>query len=86
MKNLHVEHSPLTNHIYCGSVLKDGQTWAANQTEVTVKCLMAVAAHGLQLGKPIELKAKDGSHVIRMTVERIDIPSTAKKQLKSLGD
>lgn len=41
-KNLRVAHSPLTGTIYCGHVLKDGRTWAANKTDVTSDVLGAV--------------------------------------------
>lgn len=42
MKKLHVGCSPLTKTIYCGHVLKDGQTWAANRSDVTGEALGAV--------------------------------------------
>ena len=43
MKKLHVAASPLTGTIFCGSVLKDGRTWAANKQDVTIDALVAVA-------------------------------------------
>ena len=42
-KNLHVANSPFTRNIYAGSVLKDGMTFGANQTDVTTECFVAVA-------------------------------------------
>lgn len=54
MKNkIHVAVSPLTNTIFAGSVLKDGRTWAANKTDVTIECLLAVVSHTLKFGKPV---------------------------------
>ena len=43
MKKLHVAPSPITNRIYCGHVLKDQMTWAANKTDVTGEACAAVA-------------------------------------------
>lgn len=53
MKRLHVAVSPLTNRIFAGSILKDGQTWAANKTDVTGEACAAVAMHAIHLGAPV---------------------------------
>lgn len=53
MKRLHVGVSPLTNRIFAGNVLKDGQTWAANKTDVTGEACAAVAMHVLANGDPV---------------------------------
>jgi len=53
MKRLHVAVSPLTNRIFAGSVLKDGQTWAANKTDVTGEACAAVAMHAMERGEPV---------------------------------
>lgn len=57
-KKLHVGCSALSGNIYCGHVLKDGRTWAANKTDVTVEALVAVAEHTLAFGKPVVINAK----------------------------
>lgn len=53
MKRLHVAVSPLTNRIFAGSVLKDGQTWAANRTDVTGEACAAVAMYAMECGTPV---------------------------------
>lgn len=52
MKKLHVGTSPITNLIYAGAVLKDGQTWGANTQDVTGAACAAVAQHVLKRGSP----------------------------------
>lgn len=70
MKKLHVGCSLLTNTIFTGTVLKDGRTWGANKTDVTIEALVAVAQHVIKFGKPIEITRADGSGVeYRITVE-----------------
>lgn len=50
-RQIHVAPSPLTNRIYAGYVLKDGQTWSeTNKTEVTGQACAAVALHALAKG------------------------------------
>lgn len=46
-KQLHVAVSPITKRIYCGHVLKDNKTWAANQQDVTGQACGAVCEHVL---------------------------------------
>jgi len=70
MKRLHVQTSPLTNTIFCGHVLKDNRTWAANKQDVTMEALIAVANHVLQFGKPVEITNNDKPE-FRITVERL---------------
>ncbi len=57
MKKLHVAPSPITNRIYCGHVLKDHMTWAANKTDVTGEACAAVAKYVLANGHPIVVTA-----------------------------
>lgn len=49
-KALHVAASPLTGRVYCGNVLKSGDTWGANKTDVTGEACAAVAQHVLLAG------------------------------------
>ena len=56
-KKLHVATSPLTNRIYAGSILKDGQTWAANKTDVTGEACAAVSMHVIANGEPVVVTA-----------------------------
>lgn len=53
MKKLHVGTSPLTNRIFCGSVLKDNCTWGANKTDVTGAACGAVAQHVIANNAPV---------------------------------
>jgi len=71
-KNLHVAASPLTGTIFAGTVLKDGRTWSANKTDVTVEALVAVAEHTLRFGEPVEISKADGTPEFRITVERLE--------------
>lgn len=69
-KRLHVAVSPLTNRIYSGSVLKDGQTWAANKTDVTGEACASVALHALERGGSIIVTA-NGEPSWEITVREI---------------
>ena len=69
MKKIRVAVSPLTNTIYAGNILKDGQTWAANKQDVTVDALVAVAEHVVEYGKPVEISLH-GKLLYRITVEK----------------
>lgn len=71
MANLHVAPSPITNRIYCGSVLKDGMTWGANKTDVTGEACAAVAKHVLANGDPVVITSH-GKPVYRISVELLD--------------
>ena len=68
-KRLHVAASPLTGTIYAGTVLKDG-LWGANKQDVTMEALVAVAQHGINFGKPIEI-TNGGLPEFRITVEKL---------------
>lgn len=57
MKPLHVGVSPLTNRIYCGTVLKDRNTWGANKHDVTGPACAAVALHVLENKAPVVVTA-----------------------------
>ena len=70
MKQLHVATSPLTNHIYCGHVLKDGCTWGANKTDVTGEACAAVAKHVLTNGEPVTV-TKNGVPAYEITVREL---------------
>lgn len=52
-KPLHVDVSPLTNRIYVGTVLKDGQTWAEGKQDVTGAACAAVARLALENKEPM---------------------------------
>lgn len=71
MSQIHVFTSPLTNHIYAGTVLKNGYTWGANKQDVTVEALVAVAQHVLTFGAPVEISRADGTPEYRITVEKL---------------
>ncbi|WP_413889895.1 hypothetical protein [Candidatus Skiveiella danica] len=70
MKNLHVAKSPITNRIFCGSVLKDGMTWASNKTDVTGEACAAVAQHVLERGEPVVVTA-NGEPEYEITVRSL---------------
>jgi len=70
-KTLHVATSPLTGTIYAGTLLKCGNVWSANKSDVTVEALVAVAEHALQFGKPVVIHA-NGKPEYRITVERLN--------------
>ena len=73
MRHLHIATSPLTGTIFCGTVLKDGRTWATGKQDKTLEALVAVAEHVLQFGRPVEISRVDGKLEYRITVERIDV-------------
>ena len=52
-KPLHIDVSPLTNRIYAGTVLQDGQTWATDKQDLTSPACAAVAQHVLANGEPV---------------------------------
>jgi len=75
MRDLHIATSPLTGTIFCGSLLKDGRTWAANKQDKTVEALVAVAEHGLHFkaktGEDILISKPNGAPEYKITVERL---------------
>ncbi len=74
MKQLHIATSPLTGTIFCGTVLKDGNTWGVGKQDLTLDALVAVAEHALhfkdKIGDIIISKA-DGTPEFKINVERI---------------
>ncbi len=70
MKKLHVAKSPITNRIYCGGVLKDGVTWAANKEDVTGQACAAVAQHAMERGGEIFVTA-NGAPKWKITVREL---------------
>ena len=68
-KKMHVATSPLTNTIFCGTVLKDGRTWSADKQDITLPALVAVAEHVLRFGKPVEIHG-NGKLEYKITVEK----------------
>lgn len=58
-RKLHVGHSPLSNHIFAGYVLKDGRTWASGKEDVTNEALCAVAEQVLRNGNSVIINADD---------------------------
>ena len=71
MKRLHIETSPLTNTIFCGTVLKAG-TWGANKQDLTAEALWAVAEHVERFGKPVIVGTESNPSVYEITVKRLD--------------
>lgn len=71
MKKLHVAASPLTATIFCGSVLKDGRTWAANKTDVTGEACAAVAQHVLKNGAGEMIVSANGVPKWEITVREL---------------
>lgn len=71
MSKLHVGVSPITNRIFAGHVLKDGQTWGANKTDVTGPACGAVCEHVIANGEPVVV-TRNGVPAFRITVEKLD--------------
>ena len=67
---LHVSTSPLTNTIYCGSVLKDGITWGGDKTDVTGEACAAVARHVLANNGPVTVSA-NGKPLYEISVVKV---------------
>ncbi len=67
MKKLHIATSPLTNKIFAGKPLKNGQ-WGANKEDVTDLVINAFLEHALNFGKPIELSL-NGKIEFKITIE-----------------
>lgn len=72
MKRLHTAASPLTGRIYCGTVLRDGQTWGANKTDITGEACAAVAQHVLLAGGKTQV-TRNGIPTYEITVREIDL-------------
>jgi hypothetical protein len=70
MKKLHVAISPISNRIFAGHVLKDGQTWGAGKEDVTVCACVAVAEHVLANGDPI-IVTRNGKPKYEITVKKL---------------
>lgn len=70
-KQIHVAVSPLSNRIYAGYVLKDGQTWSeTNRTDVTGEACAAVAMHALIKGGEIVI-TNNGKPEWEIAVKRV---------------
>lgn len=52
---IRVAVSPLTNTIYAGRI--KGNLWSGEKHDVTTDCLVAVAQHAVQFGKPVIITA-----------------------------
>jgi len=72
-KPLHIGTSPLTNRIYAGHVLKDGQTWAADKEDVTGAACAAVAQHVLKNDDPVVVTA-NGKPKYEITAKDLQSP------------
>lgn len=72
-KPLHVGTSPLTNRIYAGHVLKDGQTWAADKEDVTGAACAAVAQHALKDDGSVVVN-RNGTPKYEITVKDLQSP------------
>lgn len=77
MKKLHVATSPLTNRIYAGTVLKDGQTWGANKEDVTGAACGAVAEHVLRNGESVTVTC-NGVPKFEITVRDLTVTPNKK--------
>lgn len=73
MKRLRVAASPLTGRIYSGNVLKSGDTWAANQTDVTDEACAAVAHHVLLEAGPEATRGEITVSVNEKPIYRIKV-------------
>lgn len=69
-KGLHVATSPLTGRVYCGNVLKSGDTWGANKTDVTGEACAAVAQHVLMGGGKTTI-TRDGQPAYELVVREL---------------
>lgn len=79
MKPLHIATSPLSNTIFCGHVLKDGKTWAANKQDVTIEALVAVAQHVVAFGKPVVI-TNNGNPEYEIMVRKFEAPPEPKEK------
>ncbi len=70
MKELHIATSPISNRIYAGHVLRDGNSWGMGKTDVTGPACGAVAEHVIANGEPVIVTA-NGAPAFRITVERL---------------
>jgi len=77
----HVGTSPITHRIYAGRLLKDGETWAGEPTDVTVEALVAVADRVIGRGQP-GIVTVDGVPTWEISVRVI---SPAGKEAASAG-
>ena len=71
-KQLHVAVSPLTATIYCGHILKSGQEWAVNKTDVTGEASFAVAERTMILGGVTEVRMNDVP-IYEITVRKLPL-------------
>ena len=83
MKKLHVAISPITDRIFCGSVLKDGQTWAANKEDVTGEACAAVAMRAMAQGGEMVVTA-NGEPRWEITVRELQ-PNARHKPTREAG-
>lgn len=65
---MRVAVSPLTNTIYAGRI--KGNMWSGQKHDVTMDCLVAVAQHAEQFGKPVIITA-DGKPEYEITVRKL---------------
>ena len=72
MKKLHIAASQLTGTIFCGTILKDGRTWAAGKQDVTIEALVAVAEHVIRFGYPVIISEADKTPKYKITVDKFE--------------
>jgi len=65
---IRVANSSLTNTIYAGNVQKNGRTWCANKTDVTLEALVAVSEHVIEFGKNVIVTDEEGNPVYTISV------------------
>lgn len=68
-KKLHIATSPLTGTIFCGTVLKDGQTWSSDKQDLTIEALIAVCEHVKKFGEPVVISKQDGTKLFEIEVK-----------------
>ena len=73
MKKLHLGLSPLTNKIYCGSLIEKGTCWGANRTDVTLDAISSVVDHAIAFekksGKKLTLTGGGKKYTITIDIE-----------------
>ena len=66
----HIQVCPLTNKIYAGTVLFNGE-WSQNKDDVTKESLLAVARHIVASGNPVIITGTDGKPEFEIIVNEL---------------
>jgi len=74
MSNLKVARSPMTNNIYCGTVVK-GNLWGKNKTDITNDAVCAVLDHAMEYekrsGEKLNVTGSGKKYTFNIVVEDI---------------